>query len=304
MAEACIPVDIFNPGQVFACLGFIEAADILLGDAEGGFDWRDEGNVRFRMHAAGTESPVAVVLKFLVGATVKSIAPAGSSNTTEAWQVPTTALDRDEGFPFPDPRSPATLPAVLEGRSPDAQASVALSIDHWGDETRRDPVKFWGGGAGYPGAALARDAVALLRHALASGAAVDAWDAAVADPFNLSAQQSSSFRFDWRRDYVPIDIGFSINTQKGKIATAGFPIVELLAAIGLGHARPARLRILEYRYGTLGAGDDLLDPVLLRAALGGAGLPLPRRSFRMKLAWPGKEGQARVITTVTEEAIP
>jgi hypothetical protein len=35
MAEASIPVDLLNPGQVFACLGFMEAADILLGDAEG-----------------------------------------------------------------------------------------------------------------------------------------------------------------------------------------------------------------------------------------------------------------------------
>jgi CRISPR-associated protein Csb3 len=35
MAQADIPVDLFNPGQVFACLGFLEAADIVLGDAEG-----------------------------------------------------------------------------------------------------------------------------------------------------------------------------------------------------------------------------------------------------------------------------
>ena len=44
MGAASIPVDLFNPGQVFACLGFLEAADVLLGDAEGGFDWTDDGN--------------------------------------------------------------------------------------------------------------------------------------------------------------------------------------------------------------------------------------------------------------------
>ena len=38
VAEAEIPVDLFNPGQVFACLGFLEAADILVGDAEGGLE--------------------------------------------------------------------------------------------------------------------------------------------------------------------------------------------------------------------------------------------------------------------------
>src|SRR6266568_4243039 len=44
MAEARIPIDLFNPGQVFACLGFLEAADTLLGDARGGFDWSNESD--------------------------------------------------------------------------------------------------------------------------------------------------------------------------------------------------------------------------------------------------------------------
>ena len=53
MGAASIPVDLFNPGQVFACLGFLEAADILLGDAEGGFDWLDAGNATFVLRAGG-----------------------------------------------------------------------------------------------------------------------------------------------------------------------------------------------------------------------------------------------------------
>lgn len=40
MAEAMIPVDLRNPGQIFACLGFMEAAEILCGPCEGGFDYR------------------------------------------------------------------------------------------------------------------------------------------------------------------------------------------------------------------------------------------------------------------------
>ena len=169
------------------------------------------------------------------------------------------------------------------------------------DDERRDPVKFWGGGAGYPGAALARDALDLVRRAIGSDPDRQGWTAAIADPFNVSAEQSSSFRFDWRRDYVPIDVGFSVNSQKGRIVTVGFPIVELLAAIGLGNARPERINKLEYRYAAASGEGDLLDLTLLRAGLGGADLPLPRRCFRMHLAYPGKEGQARVISTVTEE---
>ena len=39
MAESTIPVDLRNPGQVFACLGLLEAADVLLGHAVGVFAW-------------------------------------------------------------------------------------------------------------------------------------------------------------------------------------------------------------------------------------------------------------------------
>ena len=299
MAEASIPVDLFNPGQVFACLGFLEAADVLLGDAEGGFDWSDEAHVRFLLRAPGDENPFVPVLRFVAKADVLSLAPHGSSNATSQWKVPTEALPIDAPFPFPDPPSPATLPAVLEGEAVDGSAIKArLAIDHWGeatDATGRDAVKFWGGSAGYPGAALARDAVALVRDCCLDAAS---------DPFNLSAPQSSSFRLDWRRDYIPIDIGFSLNSHSGRIATVGFPLVELFAALGLANARPKKLRVLEYRYAVMGSLHDhsLFDLILMRAALGDASLPFLQRRFRMHLGWPAKEGQARSITTVTEEA--
>jgi CRISPR-associated protein Csx14 len=125
------------------------------------------------------------------------------------------------------------------------------------------------------------------------------------DPFSVSAPQSSSFRFDWRRDYVPIDAGFSLN-EHGKLEPRGYPLVEILAAIGLANARPARLRKLEYRYGVVGrahASDPAHLPLpFVRAALGCAPLPFPFRRFRMDLDWPGQENQARCITTVSEES--
>lgn len=305
MAEASIPVDLFNPGQVFACLGFMEAADVLIGDIEGGFDWSDKLGVRFVLRSDGEWNPFAVVLEFLAVARVFSQSAAGSSLTTEAWDVPTERLNGADPFPFPEPDSPATLPALLEGPCPrDPSHSCRLAIDYWGDGTRRDTVKFWGGAGGYPGAALARDAVDLVREHSRD---------VVSDPFGLSAEQSSSFRFDWRRDYIPIDIGFSLNSHKGntEISAVGFPLVEVLAAVGLANARPRRMQVLEYRYGVIGsqrrdgnsAEKMLFGPSLVRAALGGVTLPFARRMFRMRLGWPAKEGQARAITTVTEENI-
>ncbi len=285
MAESRIPVDLFNPGQVFACMGFLEAAEVLLGGAEGGFDWSDPADVRFVLRAAGEADPVREVLGFLAESRVSSMAPLGSALGTATWGVPTMAAPLDE-FPFPQPPSPATLPALLEdvrGRH--------LTIEHWGDATRRDAVKFWAGAGGYPGAALARDALDLVRAGLA---------AAGAEAFALAAPQSSSFRFDWRRDYVPLEVGFSPN-EHSAMTMVGFPVVELLAAIGLQHARPARLDRLAYRYAALGSSAP---PALLRAALGGSPLPFPRRMFRIRLDWPGQKEQARCISNVTEEIPP
>lgn len=294
MADASIPVDLFNPGQVFACLGFMEAANEILGEVRAAFDWHDETETRFLLHAKGADNPVGAVLEFLSNATVSSIVPAGSSQSTAKWKVPTHVLGNDDGFPFPEPSTPATLPALLQ-----AKDGRVLQVDHWGEvasRTGRDAVKFWAGSGGYPGAALMADALDLVRDRLAD---------VVADPFSLSAPQSSSFRFDWRRDYIPMDVGFSPN-EHGDLTMVGFPLVEILAALGLANARPARINKLAYRYGVVGraGANELLDPAFNRAALGAAALPFDRRVFRMNLGWPGQENQARCITDVFEETSP
>lgn len=291
MAESKIPVDLFNPGQVFACLGFMELADVLLGDAEAGFDWSDPKQTRFRLAANGDEDPVKAAINFVVGADLASVSPSINELGTLKWNVQTRGLGDDEAFPFPSPNSPATLPIEI------SKDGKTLQIDHWGDGTVRDSVKFWAGSGGYPGAALWRDAVHLVK---------DRAVAAHADPFALATPQSSSFRFDWRRDYIPLDAGFSPNDHTD-MAMVGYPLVELLAAVGLTHARPQRpdrRDKLLYRYGVIG-GDardaELLPLPFLRAALGAHAMPFPQRCFRMNLGWPGQENQARCITTVTEE---
>lgn len=297
MAEASIPVDLFNPGQVFACLGFLETADVLLSDAEGGFDWSNEADVRFLLRAPGEEDPIEAILAFLATATVRSLAPFGSANRTDGWGIETIQTSIDEPFPFRDPPSPATLPAVLaipSATTGAADSATQLVIDHWGDSTSRDAVKFWSGLAGKPGAAIAQDALDLVRNACRD---------AVDDPLNMQAPQASSFRFDWRRDYIPTDIGFSLNSHNGGIRSVGFPIVEIFAALGLRDARPKKINVLEYTYAVIGGEPPTYHPSLIRAALGDADLPLLRRRFRMHLGWPAQEGKARCITSVTEEEI-
>ena len=108
--------------------------------------------------------------------------------------------------------------------------ATRFALDYWGDATRRDNVKFWAGAAGYPGAAIVRDALAISKGKTRQHAT---------DPFALSNPQSNSFRFDWRRDYIPAQDGFSPNRHGKNVQMVGFPLVELLAAIGVSNASAA-----------------------------------------------------------------
>jgi CRISPR-associated protein Csb3 len=293
MAEATIPVDLRNPGQVFACLGFMEGAEILCGPCEGGFNHRGrETATSFTFAVASADNPVARVLGFLAGAEAVAAAPPRSGLSTAKWGVE-TATRIDPVFPGPVPASPATLPVYLA-----AQGKI-VPIEHWldSDDTGRDNVKFWAGASGYPGAALARDALSQVK-ALGDKALA----AAAADPFAVSAPQSSSFRFDWRRDYVPMEVGFSPN-KHSSMTMIGYPLVEILAAIGMQHARPQRpdrRNKLVYRYGVSNAR---LPTVFARAVLGAQSVGFPMRVFQMRLGWPGQEGQARCIIDADEENI-
>jgi CRISPR-associated protein Csx14 len=290
MARATIPVDLRNPGQVFACLGLMEAAEILCGPTEGGFDYEGaETDTTFTLSSPDEADPILSVVQFLANARVVALAPMHSAISVGRWQIDTETTS--DVFPSPAPESPATLPVRLRANG------LEIPIDHWldGDHAGRDNVKFWAGAAGYPGAALARDALACI-----AGVGENALGAACLKPFSIEAPMSSSFRFDWRRDYIPLDAGFSPNAQ-GSVIMVGYPLVELLAAIGLQNARPARVNPrdkLAYRYGVT---NVRLPTVFARAILGGQALGFPTRLFRIRLGWPGQEGQARCIVDTQEE---
>lgn len=284
MGRATIPIDLRNPGQVFACLGFLEAADILCGPAEGGFEWQEDE--RFVLEAEGAENPVEEVLAFLFGAEARAVAPIGSALRAKEEGVPTD-VPPDHRYPCAEPATPSALPTLLAG--PDGRT---LRLEHWADGTRqRDTVKFWAGMGGYSGAALTRDLLAQLAEwpPAVRARATDA-------PFDLSARQSSSFRFDSRGSYVPLDLGFSLNSHS-EMQVAGYPVVELLAAVGLQNARPRPIEKLRYEYGAWG---EMLPLQLARAALGASLAGFPCRRFVMHLGWPGKEGQARCILFAEE----
>jgi len=194
MARASIPVDFFNPGQVFACLGFLEAADQLLGNACGGFIWGTNEADLFYLSAAGNKEPIQAVLDCLSKAQVFSVAPRDTGLVTDKWGVSTKTIGSSKSFPIRLPESPEKLPAQIECQRFDDSIN-ALVVDHWGDSTIRDSVKSWAGAGGLPGSVRLSRSLELVKNDLRN---------ASHDPFGLARPQSSSLRFDFRRDYVPI----------------------------------------------------------------------------------------------------
>src|SRR5580700_2639668 len=142
MTRASIPLSLFNPGQVFGALGFLEAAHVLCGGATGGFDWTNEEDVRFILETQeADQNPVAVVLEFLANAEIRSLIPkgykdketvSGSENTDDNH---TTRVD---WFPMSVPES-MTLPVRL------TRDSQSLDITHWSDASSRNNFKLYAG---------------------------------------------------------------------------------------------------------------------------------------------------------------
>ena len=127
MAEAAIPVELLNPGQVFACLGLVEAAEILLGDAEGAFNWREPGVTTFLLRAAGDANPVVEVVRYLAEAEIGALSPVGCGLETGKWDVPSPfGMDALLGKPADEQRgddlcrrtrtNPLTIAAELHAR--------------------------------------------------------------------------------------------------------------------------------------------------------------------------------------------
>lgn len=279
-----IPVDVLNPGQVFACYGLVELAELLCGDVRAGF-----AADRFIIEADGEDEPVKVAIDFVASSKTKVLLPKGISAETQPWAWRWKALDVEEAagdeYASRAPGKPAKLVARLK------KGAVHVDVDHWAEEdvrTGRDNVKFWAGAGGLPGAVMLDSAIDLVRAEEPRP---------YLDPLNFQRAQSSSFRFDWRAGYVPMDIGWSLNNH-ANAKNGGYPLVDVLAAIGLTNARPKYLGKLRYRYGVLEGGGH--RPLLLRAALGSAVPGYARREFEIELGWPGKEGQARAIVGVTE----
>lgn len=302
MTEASVPVDLFNPGQVFACLGFLEAADVLCGNSEGGFDWSNEAEVKFCLSADVERNPFEVVLKFLgKAAEIKAVAPddwrpkkePASDSEKQKFEKALCRLKKSDVFPCPSPETNSALPVQITGvnKSGDKKDSV---LDHWTDGSNRNDFKL------YSGNRSALDITsAMLSGTSKTKGIVQLWqdqrEQLITRPFDVTTAMGGSFNFDPRGAWTAIDAGYSPNDQKHQVTAS--PVVEILAAWGLEHARPDEFETRNIRYAAWGL---TLPPMLARAALSGNITIAPVKRFRFKLDMSGKN---KIVTFSEQETI-
>jgi len=314
MKAASIPVDLPNPGQVFACLGFLEAASFLLGDAEGRFDWADLANVRFGLSAAGSDNPFGAVLEFLATSEPEQWAPVGyqdpppkkakadepaeDEDEIEDSETKASGLALSDAFPAGE-GDRMSLPIRLGGGS-----HPLIELGHWADGSSRNNFKLYAGNRSAYG--IARAMLLGVRDKpkrnqtigeLKTRGITQLWeeqrDALIERPFHVLTPMGGSFNFDPRGAWTAIDAGYSPNEHKHRVAAS--PVVELLAAWGLENARPDEFETRKVRYAAWGIP---LPPILARAALYGGIATLPMKRFHFDLDMSGKN---KVVTFAEPE---
>jgi len=309
MSEAAIPVDLFNPGQVFACVGFLEAADFLLGEAEAKFDWNEESAIRFVLKASGNKNPFQHVLEYVAGAEVSQCAPLG-------WQPEMKTKDAD-GEVEDGGESNLASPSHLESY-PSAEGDrmslvvrltsrdgLCVDLGHWTDGSTRNEFKLYAGNrSAYTiASAMLGGTREKPKRSQVTGDIKTRGIATLleeerenltAAPLDVLTLMGGSFNMDPRGAWTALDAGYSPNKHKYH-GVAASPVVEFMAAWGLEHARPDEYETRRVRYS---AWAEWLPPMLARPALAGSLLMIPSRHFHFTLNMSGKN---KVITFAQED---
>ena len=323
MVESSIPADLFNPGQVLACLGFLEAADVLCGDAEGGFDWSDGTvEVRFCLRAAGDKNPFEAVLEFLAKAEVKAVAPDGwrPKNDPKKKKEPEEPKAKEklekEKAKLEQELSKQQESQVFPCAYPDTSSAMPIQIDnskqqivlgHWADGSSRNDFKLYGGNRSALGIATAmlsgtfdKPRKGQIIGAIKTRGIAQLWVERKSDlikqPFEVNTSMGGSFNFDPKGAWTTIDAGYSPDKQDHQVAAS--PVIEILAAWGLENARPDEFETRKVRYAAWGLA---LPPMLARVALVGGVSVIPMKRFRFELEMSGLGN--KIITFAQQAAI-
>lgn len=296
MSEASIPVDLYNPGQVFACLGFLETADVLLGDAEGRIDWNEPENTRFCLRTSSDENPFEMVLRKLQKAKLREIFPKG-------W--PDDKVQQQSIFPSPlsehvdDKGKPSTtkLPGLLEIEE------QSFFLESWTDTSSRPEFKLYSGNRS--GCSITSDMLfgkrgkpkkgrtlgEILNQGIRQVAELH-WKTLTQNPLGFTVPMAGSFNMDPRGAWNSMDAGYSPNQHGDDVAAS--PVVEFFGCLALEHFRPYPIERGEYGYA---AWDKFLPPSMARVVCSAVKTPFKKRSFAFYLALSGKN---KIVTFARE----
>lgn len=310
MTSASIPVDLFNPGQVFACLGFLEIADEVLGYAEGGFDWSAPSQVRFDLKTDDKGNPFERVLEQLSQASCREVEPRGwpgekANGAVVADCFPSPLLDHYDknGKKWTRTCLPVSVAIHLNGKS------VSIPLVNWTDGSSRPLFKLYSGNRSAHSIAnnMLRGKRSKPTRACPDGKVEfkglqQLWNEKrtqmIEAPFDVLCSMGGSFNFDPRGGWTALDAGFSPDQQSKSGLLDGIaasPVVEMLATWGMEHARPDEFTTRQVRYGVW---HGLVPPMLARVAISGVEVIRPFRRFKFTLALSGKN---KVVTFATEE---
>jgi CRISPR-associated protein Csb3 len=281
MARAEISVDLFNPGQVFACLGLLEAADALLGDAEAGFDWSDEADIKFSLSARGNQNPFEAVLEFLARAEVEVTCPPKDvdgpwpkrSIPTKIFPAPLRELLKSNKKGY----TANPLPLVI------TDGKIRLAVSNWLEGDGRYVLKLFAGNQ-----VAAQIVLNMLKGQQNSVGLKQLLPKIESEefrhPFDVTGPVGGRFGYDARGAWDAIRLGTSLDKQGMLIQVSA--AVEVLAVVGLEHARPEFRGTYEIRYSVWGG---VLSVALARAALTAAHVMLPRDRYRVFRAHLGDD---------------
>ena len=171
-----------------------------------------------------------------------------------------------------------------------------ILLSHWADGSSRNKFKL------YSGKRSALDIATNMLHGVGNRETrgiTQLWEEKqnklIKHPFNVTTPMGGSFNFDPRGAWTAIDAGYSPNDQGHQVAAS--PVVEVLAAWGLEHARPDEFRTRRVRCTAWGT---LLPPMLARVALcDGMTSIVPTKRFRFDLNLSGKN---KVVTFAEQES--
>jgi len=265
-----IEVTIKNPGQVFACLGFLELAQLLGAGGEGGFERLDRQRTRFLIEGEGGANPFAVALEFI-----------GNAEVEELGLTDSRSMNAFGPHAYPAPEEDTmTRPVLL------SVDGVELVLSSWTEPKNglRHNFKLFAGN---------RSAASVLKQLLHGDkkkgiAGVrqlvrEDLERLVDAPFDLLVPTSGSFNLDPATGWDSLNDGYSLNQQKHRALAS--PILEVLALVGLQNARPsgAGPRWCVYK-----VWRGPLPLSLARAAVGGGEVGVETREFRFELGSKGK----------------